>query len=403
MTDVQSDTEILIATVLREQGETGIQTHFNTFRKYLVERGVTVAVVTPFLCPQWAVIPIFGVRKLLDRVSGELSVWWYRYWHYLFLKAALRQQLLKQSQMNASTVIYAQEPLAAKAALEARQSTHQRVMMMVHFNVSQADEWVGKGKISKAGWAFQAIKKLESEILPQLDGIIYTTDFMKRTIEQQIPQVAHVTSVVLPCFISPSVRPTQPKLIGDLITIGTLEPRKNQSYLLQILAEAKQRGKQYSLTFIGNGPDFERLKNLSCQLNIDAQVTFLGFQEQASTFLPNHKIYVHSALFESFGIVLVEAMAYGVPILAGAVGGIPEVFTDGVEGYYWPLTDPVAAAVILINTMEDIDTRNQMAQAAKERFSSQFDSNVVANKLLTFLKSDRSSTETNLNSIEVID
>ena len=380
--------KIVIATLTREQGETGVHTHFNVFKNYLLANGIEAIAITPFSFYLWLVVPVFAIRKLIDKLSGPLSVWWYRYWHYFFLKQALVSQLAEQAQNNLPVIIYAQEPLAAKAALEARSSEQQKVVMIVHFNGSQADEWVGKGKIKRTSRVYQEIKQLESSVLTSVDGIVYTTHFMKQLIEKNIPFATRIKSTILPCFVpkncskasKTSIKPT-----GDLINIGTLEARKNQSYLLQVLAESKKRGKQYSLTLVGHGIDQEKLTMLAQNLGVDQQVKFMGFQKNAAQLLANHQVYVHSALIESFGIVLVEAMSYGLPLLAGAVGGVVEVFSDGVEGFYWPLENPAAGAEKLIRLMEDVDKRNEMAQAAQTRFFKSFELSVVADQLLAFL------------------
>ena len=71
--------KILIATIMPEQGETGVQTHFNTFRAFLQRVSREAPLITPFRVSPLLVYPVFGVRKLLDPLSGVASVWWYRY------------------------------------------------------------------------------------------------------------------------------------------------------------------------------------------------------------------------------------------------------------------------------------------------------------------------------------
>ncbi len=379
------DQKIIIATIMREQGETGVQTYFNMLEKFMSEQGFEPCVITPFSFSQFFVIPVFAVRKIIDKLSGELSVWWYRYWHYIFLKQALIEELAEQAKTDIPVVIYAQCPLSAKAALEARATENQKVIMAVHFNISQADEWVHKGKIKIGRWVYKGIKKLENEVIPMLDAIIYVSGFMKETIEKNIPKSTQIKSIVLPNFIFHPKRLDSTDIKGDLISIGTLESRKNQSYLLQVLAEAKKMGKCYSLTLIGEGSDRRALEALAQSLDVARQVKFLGFQKNAAQFLYTHRLYVHSALIDNLPIALIEALACKLPILAGAVGGIPEIFSDGVEGFYWSLDDPSAGAKKLIALMEDKETYNKMAEAAKARFFANFESSVVANRLLSFL------------------
>ena len=81
------------------------------------------------------------------------------------------------------------------------------------------------------------------------------------------------------------------------------------------------------------GPDRQRLQQLARDLGVLDQVHFMGFQPDAKRMLPRYRAYVHSALIENFPFVLVEAAAYGLPVLAAPVGGVPEVFEDGEQGF----------------------------------------------------------------------
>ena len=381
MGDTDKQTEVVIATLMRPEGDTGVQTHFNQVQQWLRQSGVAVSLITPFSAPLILVYPTFAIRTIIDRINGPASVWWYRYWHYVFLKQALRKRLRE----GGDATVYAQCPVSAKAALEARKSPRQRVVMVVHFNVSQSDEWVSKGMMKMSGRLYQAIRRYEAEVLPRLDGIIYLSDYVRRAVERNVPGVAAVPSLLVPNFIRipPAADLDGPN--GDLINIGTLEPRKNQEFLVRVLAEAAQRGKHYTLTLVGEGPDRQRLERLAKELGLAAQVTFMGRQPDAARFLPSHRVYCHSATMENMPIALIEALSRGLPILAAPVGGIPEVFRDGDEGYYWRLDDPAGSATTLVQLLDDPAMHARMSIAARKRFAEEFEENVVGARLLPFL------------------
>ncbi len=65
-------------------------------------------------------------------------------------------------------------------------------------------------------------------------------------------------------------------------------------------------------------------------------------------FLPGYRAYVHASYSESLPLAIIEAMAAGLPIVAGNTGGISELCDDGVEARFWPLDDPAQAAATLI-------------------------------------------------------
>ena len=85
---------------------------------------------------------------------------------------------------------------------------------------------------------------------------------MRRELHRRIPELRRVQSAVIPNFLAdPGVR-VQSDLHPDLITVGTLEYRKNQRYALEIVAAAKAIGHRLTLTIVGDGPDRAMLESL---------------------------------------------------------------------------------------------------------------------------------------------
>ena len=346
--------EIIIATLMRPSGETGVQTHFNCFSNYLLEQQISHQLITPFSYYNFLVYPVFAARKILDKLSGEMSIWWYRYWHAYFLRLALKS-LLKKGEEG---VIYTQCPLSADAALRARVSAKQKVFMVTHFNVSQADEWAGKGLIADGGRLFNSIRKFEATVLPKLDGLVFVSSFMQRALTKRIPAISKIASAVVPNFLSDPGLPESRLAVADLINIGTLEARKNQSYLLEILAALRKQGTPLTLTIIGAGPDRAKLEVKAQSLHVNDLLHFAGRIENAAEQIGNHKAYIHVATQESFGITLIEAMARARPVFAAPVGGISEVLGDGRVGLALPLDDAQTAARLI---SEAIHNQESMA------------------------------------------
>jgi glycosyltransferase involved in cell wall biosynthesis len=376
-----SPVPVVIATMLRPLGSTGVQTHVRQVQKYLTSRGAPFTLSTPFSWARWLSMPVYAVRLAIEPLSSEASVAWYRWWHYLFLRRALRHRLAGES----AAVVYAQCPLSALAALEARRGPDQRVIMTVHFQISQADEWVTKGEIRRDGRVFKAIRLLERRVLPQLDGIVYLSRSTQENLTGWLGEVRAVPSVRIPNFVFATRSEPPAERVADLVTIGGLELFKNHHFLLEVLAEANQLGRRYSLDVMGVGPRLGELERLAADLGVDAQVRFLGFRPDAESLLSGYAAYVHASTSESFCLAIVEAMAAGVPVIAGAVGAIPELFEPALEGRFWPLDDPMAAARILIDLMDDPELRVEMGLAGRARFERQFAADVVGPALFDFL------------------
>jgi len=372
---------ILIATLLNPAGPTGVQTHFRTFLSYLAGAGQPGILITPYSAPRGLVYPLFAVRKLIDPFSATASVRWYRFWHAYLLEFALARRLAS----GEPGVIYAQCPLSARAALRARRAPSQRVVMVVHFNVSQADEWAAMRGIDPQGELARSIRALEAEVLPQLDGIVYVSRYMKSRLEERLPQLERVPSAVIPNF---SRRPTAAgatALEAELISVGTLEPRKNQAFLIEVLAEIRRRNVPCSLALVGDGADRPMLEALARRLNVEDRVRFLGQHPDAIDLMRGARLYVHAARMENMPLALIEALACGLPILAPAVGGIVDVFEEGVQGRFWDIADVHGAASLVVQLLQDEAERARLAANALTRFAAVFDSAACGARLHAFL------------------
>jgi glycosyltransferase involved in cell wall biosynthesis len=269
--------------------------------------------------------------------------------------------------------------------MEARRSPDQKVVLAIHYNRSQADEWILKGKLRADGTIARRIRALEASVASRVDGLVVFSEFMRRSLIDSAPAAAKVPSIVIGHFVEREENASRQEIQRDLISIGPLEPRKNHAYLLRVLAEAKRLGRMYTLTVIGSGPLRRPLERQARALGVAEQVSFEGFQPNAARWLPKHRALVHSAVVESFGVVLVEAMACARPVLAAPVGAIPEVFEDGVEGRYWPLDDPHAGAEILIELLESPQDYARISAAAQARFEHRFATGRIAPRLAEFL------------------
>lgn len=372
---------VIVATLLSEQGPTGVQTHFNTFKETLRDSGVKLEILTPFDAPKALVYPVFALRRLIDPWSGVLSVWWYRHWHAVFLRWVLRRRLAKTREC----AIYAQCPVSALSALRARLSPTQRVVMVVHFNRSQAEEWSEKGKISNDGMMARRIRELEESTLTRLDGIVYVSTYMKQVLEESIPLLRRVPHTVTPNFCRPPAAPAKAMEPVDIINVGTLEPRKNQQFLLRVLAAAARQDRRYTLALVGDGPDRSMLERLVDDLGLRGQVFFLGYRQQAITLMAAASVYVHSATVENLPLSIIEAMASGLPVLAPAVGGIPDLFVAGEQGHFWNTDREDEAAQLLIELLESPAAMQRMQGSARERFVTCFSAEKVAARLYGFL------------------
>lgn len=117
---------------------------------------------------------------------------------------------------------------------------------------------------------------------------------------------------------------------------GRLNTEKGHEILLRSFKRLQQRYPKISLKIAGDGPLREALEQLCKELGLSKHVIFMGYQNNMAEFLANIDLFVLSSHYEGFGLVLVEAMAAGLPVVATDVGGVREVVVDGKTGILVP-------------------------------------------------------------------
>jgi glycosyltransferase involved in cell wall biosynthesis len=115
-----------------------------------------------------------------------------------------------------------------------------------------------------------------------------------------------------------------------------------------VLAEARRAGRTLTLDAYGEGPCRKDLERQARELGLTDQVRLRGYRADVRDFLPGYRAYVHASYSESSSLAIMEAMAAGLPVVAGAIGPLAELCDEGVEGRFWPLDDPARAASILL-------------------------------------------------------
>ena len=382
---------VIISTTFRETGTTGVHTHFQQVAQFLREHGTPVKIVTPFSWARPLTYPVFAPRLVLQRVHGTASVLWYRHWHEVFLRNALERELATAG----DCVIYAQGPLDARAALAARTGPRQRVVMAVHFRTSQADEHAEPGReLKRDGRVFRAIRETEREVIQQLDGLVYVTKWARDALLTWLPEAVWVPSTVISNFVAPlpaaeaaeaAEAGQASEYLADLVTAGRLDDRKNHRFLLEALAAACKTGHRLTLDVYGDGPLKRDLEQRIAALGLETQVRLCGFRTDVRALLPRYRAYVHAAYAETSSLAIIEAMAAGLPIIAGGIGPIAELADDGVEARFWPLDNPEQAAVIAVELLGSEEARAKAGTAALERFRRDYSAAVLGPQIRSFL------------------
>ncbi|MFN3309580.1 MAG: glycosyltransferase, partial [Anaerolineales bacterium] len=166
-----------------------------------------------------------------------------------------------------------------------------------------------------------------------------------------------------------------------LVTLGRLVLEKSQSVMVKAVYEMAMRNLSASLTIIGSGPLEPSLSRLIHQLNLADSVFLLGFQENPYEWLAQADFFILTSLWESLSLALMEAMALGLPAIATATGGTPELITHLENGYLIPPNSPQALADAVEYLSYHPDVAHQMGEKAQKHIFDHYTIPKIADQL----------------------
>jgi sugar transferase (PEP-CTERM/EpsH1 system associated) len=123
--------------------------------------------------------------------------------------------------------------------------------------------------------------------------------------------------------------PERAPVIG---TIGRLDEIKRQDLLIQAFAKLRETAPDAQLVLVGDGPLRETLQSLASELAVGERVHFAGYQAHPEQYLHLMDVFALTSRSEGMPLVMLEAWAAGVPVVASRVGGLPELIDDGQTG-----------------------------------------------------------------------
>jgi N-acetyl-alpha-D-glucosaminyl L-malate synthase BshA len=156
-----------------------------------------------------------------------------------------------------------------------------------------------------------------------------------------------------------------------LVHVSNFRPIKDPQSMARIFLEIRAR-MEAELWLIGDGEELPVVRAMFEESAFADDVCYLGLQRDVAMYLRHTDLLLMTSLYESFCLVALEAMACGVPVLATAVGGLPEVVAHGQTGMLFPLGDHAMAADMAVRLLSDPLRHRGMRQAAI-RQAQQFD------------------------------
>jgi glycosyltransferase involved in cell wall biosynthesis len=241
-------------------------------------------------------------------------------------------------------------------------------------------------------WSFQGQplrRFLDRNVIARGGDVLLAVSEWDRRHIVEVEHIAPECVRILPNGISPMPDgPPTPRAelgggpgVGLIGTLGRLEPQKRHDDLIRAVALLKREGTPVRCVIAGHGPDEHKLQGLIGELGLGEEVGLLGHRDDIAGFIRALDVAVLSSAYEGSPLAVMEYMACVAPIVATAVGGVPDLIEDGVHGLLVEPHDPAALAAAIGRLLTDRELARRLGQAASERQRAEFDLDGVVRRL----------------------
>ncbi len=153
---------------------------------------------------------------------------------------------------------------------------------------------------------------------------------------------------------------------------GRLSPEKGLTYLVQAATLLRRDFPDFLTVLVGDGALYDALQEEARSRGVESHFLFAGARSDVHDVIRVFDVFALPSLREGLPLVLLEAMAASIPIVATSVGGVPEIVRDGITGLLVPPGDPVALADALRRVMSQTELRSSYTTEASQVFGQQF-------------------------------
>lgn len=289
----------------------------------------------------------------------------------------------------------------AESVLLARELEQREVRHLHnHFANSAATVGLLASKLLGIGWSFtmHGISETDYPAGLMLGRKIQEADFVAcvswfgRAQGMRLVSPSHWTNMhVVRCGIPLDRLPVRRPVSSAgkiIVCVGRLSPEKGQSGLLEAFASVRAKHPEVSLVLAGDGPDRSGLEETAKTLGVEDAVKFVGrlTEEEALAEIARSNVLVLPSFMEGLPIVLMEAMAIGVPVVASRVAGIPELVVDGKTGLLFTPSNWDELGNCMDRLLRDDKLCGSITEQARARVIDEFDGRKSAAKLAGILQ-----------------
>jgi N-acetyl-alpha-D-glucosaminyl L-malate synthase BshA len=224
-----------------------------------------------------------------------------------------------------------------------------------------------------------SFRPITAMAIEQSDAVTAVSHFLRDetyrqfTLKQEIEVIYNFIDPVrherpIPPCVPPRTCPDQ----FNLMHISNFRPVKRVADVVRIFARVSEK-LDARLILVGDGPDAGLARQMGVELGVADKITFTGVVDAVAPLLQVANLLLLPSETESFGLVALEAMASGVPVVASDVGGLPEVVENGVTGFLAPVGDVEQMAQYAVRILSDCSVCRSFSRAARTRATELFD------------------------------
>lgn len=221
--------------------------------------------------------------------------------------------------------------------------------------------------------SFKKSRLIEKEIafsIKRASAVVTVSSVFLKRLMTRFPELPTAKTSVIYNGFDTSTFERRTKEVGrpscdfTLLTVANLLKLKGHEYVLRALAFVIKEHPEIVYQIIGTGPEKERLKGFCKSLGIENNVFFLGekSRNEVADYMANCDAFIMTSTDEGFGVVYLEAMSQGKPIIGSLGQGISDIIEDGMHGFLVDPTDVGAIASTITSLIEDAKLRESVGQ-----------------------------------------
>jgi glycosyltransferase involved in cell wall biosynthesis len=336
-------------------------------------------------------LPAPNIYKLLNNVGSKNSILHKGFQRYLSsYTSTISFELLKSLKSNRPDLIYQQEYESGRFDILVLLAKYLKIPIIAQYHGREptfSNHLAGFGRFCK-----KYTIRMASRIL-----CINKHEYKRVQVEYGLSpdKVSYIPNPVDASLFMPRNKENAKRYLGldsnkrYILFVGRLlNDHKGITYLIDAFNEVAEIYDDINLLIVGEGPDEKYLMNY-CTIKKIRNITFTGWvksRRDLSYFYNASEFFVCPSIIEAFGLVNLEAMASGIPVIGTNVGGIRDIITDGKTGFLVQPKNSKALFEKMLILLEDKKLFELMSKASRKRIENCFSCDIIGNKLYNVFK-----------------